>query len=131
MTSKKLGSSLDALHTTKLRPSRRPFKSSYDQTCKTENKQKNSALLLLFVLSSQIPFHVTNQTEQALLEQDVTADESGRLSSTNCANRYQDELVASEQAWGYSHLAFVTQLVLGKEGAEGFFTLQNPQQEEN
>lgn len=39
--------------------------------------------------------------------------------------------MASEQAWCYSHLAFVTELVLGKEGAEGFFALQNPQQEES
>lgn len=39
--------------------------------------------------------------------------------------------MASEQAWCYSHLAFVTRFVLGKEGAEGFFTLQNSQQEEN
>lgn len=85
MTSEKLGSLLDAQHTTKLRPSKWSFKSSHNQTCKTEKKQ-NNVLLLLFVLSSQILFHVPNQTEQALQEPDATADESGRLSSTNCAS---------------------------------------------
>lgn len=47
--------------------------------------------------------------------------QSGRLSGTNCASWYQDEAMAS----CYSHLAFVAWLVLGKEGAEGFFTRQN------
>lgn len=106
MTSKKLGSSLDAQHITKLKPSEQAFKSSHDQTCKTENKQKDSVLLLLFVLPSQIPFHTTKQTEQALLEQDVTADESGRLSSTICASWYQDELMASERL-GVTHICLL------------------------
>lgn len=124
MTSKKPGSPLDAQNTTKLRISEWAFKSSRGQTWKAENNQKSSVLLLLLVLPSQIPFHVTNQPEQALLEQDGTAGEAGRLSI--CASWHQDELMVSEEAWCHSHLPFVTE-----GGAGGFFTLQNPQQEEN